>query len=98
MYEATGCARQHHAHKIVAGEHKRLLDGAGRDGDLACAHPDEHVAVFDRHEVALVDANGASGTQHFDTHITGLLRERASRLQAGLRQEQRAAGLRSIVD
>ena len=56
VHQPAHARAEHHAGQVVAAEHQRLLDHAGREHDLAGPEAVHGVALVDGHEVALVDA------------------------------------------
>ena len=64
--QAQRAVGEHDADEVVAGEHERLLDRAGRDHDPLRAHAQQQVPGLDRHEPALVDAERATGRDELE--------------------------------
>ena len=87
---------QHHAGQIVAGEHQRLLDRAGRDHVPARAELVQRVALPDRDQ-AIEEAQRGAALDDLRTCLARSLNHRPD-LLARLLDQQAAAGLWPLVD
>ena len=87
--EAPHCVRQHHADEVVAGEDERLLDDPARDDDAVGAELEQEVAVGDRHEALLEQADRDRGREQLDARLDGAAAELRS--SADARRGRRAA-------
>ena len=71
VHKPAHAGAEHDAGQVVAAEHERLLDHAGREHDLAGPEPVHRVALVDGHEVALVDAAGPGRLEDLDAAARG---------------------------
>ena len=96
--KAPRCVRQHDAHEVVTGEDERLLDDAACDDHAVRAELEQEIAVGDRHDSLLEEADRDRGCEQLDARLDGAAAELRGSADPVAVGEQRAADVVALVD
>ena len=96
--ESPDGLREHHVDEVVAREDERLLDRPCRDDDLPGADPDERVAVRDRDQAGLEDADRDGGHEELHARNDRALPQLGRALVSLPVGEQRSTDVGPFVD